>query len=123
MSKYKTGDYTSTKSGKTYTYRSGWERLYMVWLDKNPDVVEWSYEEILIRYISNQRTRRVRKYIPDFSVMWKDGHKDLVEIKPLNKVNKVTNKKKFRFAENWCLTNDHKFVILTEHELKGLGVM
>ena len=121
--KYKTGSYVSVKSGKEYVYRSGWEGHYMKWLDMNPDVVEWSYEEIIIQYISNKKTRRVRKYIPDFSVSWKDGTKHLIEIKPSNKVNGITNQKKFKFAENWCLSNDHKFVILTEHELKGLGVM
>jgi len=121
--KYKTGKYTSLKSGKVYEYRSGWEQKYMVWLDKNLDIIEWSYEEIIIQYISNLKTRRIRKYIPDFSITWKNGKKELIEIKPQNKVNQITNQKKFRFATNWCTTNDHEFVILTEHELKGLGVM
>lgn len=122
-SHYHTGSYTSSKTGKVYEYRSGWEEKYMRWLDQNPDVLTWSYEELLIQYISNLKTRRVRKYIPDFCVEYKSGRKVIVEIKPADKVDAITNKKKFRFAENWCQTNKHDFEIVTEHELKGLGIL
>jgi len=38
--------------GKTENiiYRSLWERKFMVFCDKNPNVIQWSSEEIIIPY-------------------------------------------------------------------------
>ena len=57
-SRYHRGEYTSVKTGQLCKYRSGWEQKYMEHLDANPDVVEWSYEKLIIEYISNQKTKK-----------------------------------------------------------------
>ena len=67
-SHYHRGDYVSQKSGETHTYRSGWEFLLMKYLDADQDIVSWSYESIVIEYVSNSKTGRRRKYYPDLYV-------------------------------------------------------
>lgn len=104
-------------------YRSGWEQKYMVHLDENPDVVTWSYEKLVIEYVSNQKTKRVRKYYPDFQVEYKDGKKVVVEIKPSRKLRQATVVKKIRAAMAWCTEHDVIYKVLTEIELKDIGLL
>jgi len=119
--------------------RSSWERMYMQWLDMTPSIIEWSSENVHIRYYDpiQQRTRR---YYPDFyqRVLEKDGiYKEyIVEIKPAKetkpprktgkKSNKtlrhqqatyLTNQAKFEAAEEYCDKIGMKFRIITEKEL------
>jgi hypothetical protein len=66
-------------------YRSMWECNFMLKLDRDPKVVRWSSEEIIIQY-RNPITGRISRYFPDFYVerLTEDGsvNKFLVEIKP-----------------------------------------
>lgn len=95
----------------------------MVHLDENPDVVSWSYEKLIIEYISNQKTKKVRKYYPDFQVEYKDGAKVVIEIKPSRKLNQPTVIKKVRAAKEWCTTHGVIYKVLTEIELKDMGLL
>lgn len=104
-------------------YRSGWEQKYMIYLDDHPDVMTWSYEKLVIEYISNQRTKKVRKYYPDFQIEYKDGKKVVVEIKPSRKMKQTTVLKKIKAAIEWCTAHDLTYKILTEIELKDLGLL
>ena len=67
------------------TYRSLWERKFMVYCDSNPDILEWGSEEIIIPYISPLDGKRHR-YFPDFYIKVKqsDGtiKKMIIEVKP-----------------------------------------
>lgn len=127
------GDWTSI------TYRSLWERKVMVYLDKSPNVVRWSSEEIVIPYTGPDGKRH--RYFPDFFAEIKkaDGtiEKVLMEVKPFketqppkpNKDGRVTrrvyiddmiykkNMSKWAAAKAICEENDWKFQILTETEL------
>ena len=58
LDKYK-GDPTSV------TYRSLWERKFMLYCDDNPSVLKWSSEEIVIPYRS-PIDKKVHRYFPDF---------------------------------------------------------
>ena len=60
ISKYK-GDPTNI------IYRSLWERKFMVWCDKNENILEWGSEEIIIPYVSPV-DNRIHRYYPDFYV-------------------------------------------------------
>lgn len=120
---YHRGEYTSTKTGQVCRFRSGWEEKYMVHLDTNPDVETWSYEQTIIEYISNIRTKKVRKYYPDFYVRYSDGRTEIVELKPKRKLEQAVVKKKTRAAIIWCVANMMTFRILTEVELKGMGLL
>ena len=120
---YITGSYTSTRSGQVCKYRSGWELKYMEHLDLNADVVAWSYESFTIEYLSNRKTGRMRKYIPDFKVEYVDGHTEVVEIKPSKRLTRPTVVKKLAAAQVWCGVNGVALKIITEVDLKGLGLL
>ena len=92
-------------------------------LDTNPDIVSWSYEKIAIPYVSNKRTGKLRNYYPDFMVENSDGTKNIIEIKPSKKLSHVTVKKKVQAAEIWCSDHGFTYKILTEIELKDMGII
>ena len=95
----------------------------MQYLDNNPDVVSWSYEKTVIEYISNIRTKKTRKYYPDFFVKYKNEKVEIIEVKPKRKLQQAIIKKKTSAAEQWCMTNGATYRILTEIELKELGLL
>ena len=119
---YIRGTYTSPIAGEC-KYRSGWELKVMVYLDENPEVEMWSYEKTVIEYVSNVRTKKIRKYYPDFFVKYKDGRVELIEVKPKRKLEQAVVKKKAEAARLWCEVNGLTYKILTELELKELGLL
>jgi hypothetical protein len=121
--RYHTGVYVSKKTGQACRYRSGWELSYLKWLDSNVNVKTFLYESVKIPYISNIVTGRVRHYYPDFLIEFKDGSKQLVEIKPKRRVSQAKVQKKLKAAEAWCLEHGVTLQILTEVELKVMGLL
>lgn len=119
---YHRGTHVSPIAGEC-KYRSGWEQKYMVHLDENPEVVTWSYEKLAIEYVSNQKTKKIRKYYPDFQVEYKDGKKVVIEIKPSRKLEQATVVKKIRAAKEWCTVHGLTYKLLTEIELKDMGLL
>lgn len=122
-SHYHRGSYTSTKTGQECKFRSGWEERYMKYLDQCEDVLDWSYESFFIDYLSNKRTGKTRKYYPDFKIDYADGRSELVEIKPKKRLEQVLVKKKLAAATEWCTMHDVTLKIITENELKELGIL
>ena len=120
--RYQRGLYVSPLAGEC-KYRSGWEHKVMQYLDSNPDVETWSYEKTVIEYVSNVRTKKIRKYYPDFFIKYKNGTIEVVEVKPKRKLQQATVKKKAMAAEQWCMTHGAIYRILTEIELKELGLL
>lgn len=119
----KRGVYLSSKMKVEMTYRSGWELAYFQYLDTQSDVAEFYSESIKIPYVSNQKTKKTRNYIPDLLVVYVDGSKKLIEIKPKSKLDQAINVKKFNAARQWCTGLGTEFVIVTEVELKSLGLL
>ena len=72
--KYK-GKFTPQNSSKyigdssNIIYRSMWERRCMKYFDTNPSVLGWASEEISIPYYDTA-TRKVRRYFPDFLILY-----------------------------------------------------
>ena len=119
-------------------YRSLWERKFMVYCDKNENILEWASEELAVPYRS-PIDNRVHRYFPDFYIKVKESNgtikKKIIEIKPLKqciepKVKKITskgyifevvqyakNKAKWNAAKEWCLDHGYEFQVLTENEL------
>jgi hypothetical protein len=118
-------------------FRSSWERKFMLWADKHPDVIKWGSEEIIIPYISPVDFRQHR-YFTDFvvKVRAKDGSTKnyLIEVKPhaqtippvkRKKTNKyinelatyAVNQAKWKAATEFCRTRNAEFLVLTEHHL------
>ncbi len=121
--RYKRGIHVSTKTGASCKYRSGWELAYLKHLDDNVMVKTFGYESVKIPYISNVRSGKLRNYLPDFLVEYVDGTSQLVEIKPKRKVAHVTVQKKLKAAQEWCNAHSVSLVVITEVELKAMGLL
>jgi hypothetical protein len=123
-------------------YLSSWELSYMIYLDDNKDIIEWSSESTPINYISPLDLKR-HTYLPDFKTVTinKNGERitTIIEIKPLKqcsppvKKKKITkkyitevrtwgiNEAKFKAAEAYCKKKGWKFKIITEVDLFNKG--
>jgi len=119
---YKRGLYISSLAGKC-KFRSSWEEKFMIHLDSDATVKLWTYEKTVIEYVSNKKTMKIRKYYPDFYVEYQDGSKKIIEIKQKRKLLQANVKKKAAAAETWCVSNGATYVILTELELKNMGLI
>ena len=120
-------------------YRGLWERKFMVWCDKNENILEWGSEEIVIPYRSPV-DGRVHRYFPDFYIRARTRQggveKFIIEVKPKaqcappKKPQRQTkryitevktyavNEAKWKAAKEFCDDRMMKFMILTERELK-----
>lgn len=119
-------------------YRSGLELEYFKTLDKNPNVIKWGSEEIVVPYFFENAWH---KYYVDLFVIFKNGDnikKFFIEIKPYSqtiepKVNKrkkpmtilyeakqwAKNKEKWKAANEYAQKNGWEFKILTEKDIKN----
>ena len=95
----------------------------MKYLDQCDDVLSWTYESFFIDYLSNKRTGKTRKYYPDFKIEYSDGRSELIEIKPKKRLEQVIVKKKLAAASEWCTMHDVTLKVITENELKELGIL
>jgi hypothetical protein len=125
-------------------YRSNWEKFFMNYLDKHPNVVKWSSEETVIPYFSNADGKR-RRYFVDFWVKYDTGLEVLIEVKPKKEtlppikppqltagakrrfMNEIytwqVNQDKWKAAKHIAEKNGCKFRILTEDGLRKLGMV
>ena len=119
-------------------YRSFWEFKFMKYCDNNPNVLEWGSEEIVIPYLSPV-DGKIHRYFVDFYIKVKDKNnavtKYLIEIKPekftkppavpkrqtkrfIDEVFQYgTNQAKWKAADEFCIDNGMKFLVLTETDL------
>jgi len=120
------------------TYRSLWERSFMVYCDKNDAILAWASEEVVIPYIS-PIDNKVHRYFPDFFIKVRQKDQSiknmLIEIKPKkqcsppkipkrktkNYLNEVktwgVNQAKWKAAKEWCDDRKFEFKLITENEL------
>jgi hypothetical protein len=98
------------------TYRSLWERRFMLYCDKSDQIFKWSSEELHIPYLS-PKDGEWHNYYPDFVVNTKDGREIVVEIKPSYQKNWAINRAKWEAAQRFCDIHGFEFKVLTEHEL------
>lgn len=137
--KFKPINYVKYKGDPTnIVYRSLWERKAMAHFDENPNVLEWSSEELAVPYYDPIQGK-MRRYFPDFiiTVRQSDGSikTKMLEVKPLKetkepkKQKKITkkyitevttwgtNQAKWKAAEEYCLDRGWDFQLITEREL------
>jgi hypothetical protein len=120
------------------TYRSLWERKFMKYCEENPNIIQWSSEEIVIPYRSPV-DKKIHRYFPDFWIKIQRNDKKMeciiVEIKPKIqtvpplKKSKITkkfisevytygvNEAKWAAAKEYCADRNWKFEIITEDHL------
>lgn len=81
-------------------FRSSWERLLMIYFDRNPSVLKWNSEECVVPYISPVDNQQHRYFI-DFWVRYKaiggTIKEKLIEVKPSSQCEPPANK----FAKNY----------------------
>ena len=119
-------------------YRSLWERKFMVYCDKNQNILEWASEEIAIPYRS-PIDNRVHRYFPDFYIKVQENtgkiKRYLIEVKPLKQTTKpkkpkrqtkgyireafeyARNQAKWKAAREYCADRMWEFKVITEKEL------
>lgn len=121
---YKTGTHSSPKcTNGPAKFRSGWEKVVCESLDVDPDVLEYQYEPFEIKYVSNQRTGRIRIYIPDFLITYSSGERKLVEVKREKHLERPTVKKKALVARAYAGRNNMEYEFWTDKKIKELQKM
>lgn len=124
--------------GKFAIFRSSYERKFFIWADKNPNVLEWGSENIVVPY-KHPADGKMHRYYVDNYVVIKEGtqiKKYLIEIKPFaqtqppkpSKKKKQStvqyeiaqwqiNQAKWEAAEKFAASKNAKFLLLTEKNL------
>ena len=119
-------------------YRSLWERKFMVYCDKNQNILEWASEEIAIPYRS-PIDNRVHRYFPDFYMKVKEFNgkikRYVIEVKPAKQTKPpakpkrqtkgyireayeyAKNQAKWKVAREFCADRQWEFKVVTEKEL------
>ena len=119
-------------------YRSLWERKFMVYCDKNQNILEWASEEIAIPYRS-PIDNRVHRYFPDFYMKVKETNGKIknyvIEVKPAKQTippkkpkrqtkgyireayEYAKNQAKWKMAKEYCADRQWEFKVVTEKEL------
>ena len=119
-------------------YRSLWERKFMVYCDKNDNILEWASEEIAIPYRS-PIDNRVHRYFPDFYMKVKERNgkikRYVIEVKPAKQTKPpvkpkrqtkgyiieayeyAKNQAKWKMAREFCADRQWEFKVVTEKEL------
>ena len=120
-------------------YRSLWERKFMVYCDKNQNILEWASEEIAIPYRS-PIDNRVHRYFPDFYMKVKETNGKIknyvIEVKPAKQTippkkpkrqtkgyireayEYARNQAKWKMAKEFCADRQWEFKVVTEKELR-----
>ena len=122
---------------KNVVYRSSWELQCMVYFDRNPDIVKWASEELIIPYKSPLDSK-VHRYFPDFIIQTSKGKTIVIEVKPFRQTKKPkvrknkskhnkqylyevrtwgVNEAKWKAAEQYCKKKGWEFQILTEKDI------
>ena len=119
-------------------YRSLWERKFMVYCDKNQNILEWASEEIAIPY-RTPIDNRVHRYFPDFYMKVKETNGKIknyvIEVKPAKQTKPpakpkrqtkgyireayeyARNQAKWKMAKEFCADRQWVFKVVTEKEL------
>ena len=121
----------------------GWELKAFIALDKNPKIIRWGSESVIIPYIDTTRGNESHRYIVDLFFVSLDQtgkeQKWLIEIKPYNQsvIPKATKRKsplkllnetlvvkrnldKWKSAVTFCKRRGWNFAIWTEKGINQL---
>jgi len=109
------GWYESSKAGHVY-YRSSYELSYFQYLDNNDNILEYDVEPFRIPYEFSGS----RNYIPDTLIIYNNGSRELVEVKPSALLSQPKNAAKIIAGRSYCDVNNIVFVVITEEDLESL---
>lgn len=114
-------------------YRSGWEFVFMQFLDNNKNITYWASEAIKIPY-RNPLTGKSTIYVPDFLVVYQNKNgstlAEIVEIKPKkqslieskaasakDRAIVAVNHAKWQAAAIYCKQQGLNFRVITEDQI------
>lgn len=107
-------------------------------LDRDPQVVQWASEEVVVPYVS-PIDGNWHRYFTDFFVEFKDGRRLLIEVKPLAQtmppkkpryqtkryvmeaLEYCKNRAKWAAAEKYAARHGWEFKIFTERDIFARG--
>ena len=141
-SRYKQGYYTPKNPDKyvgdveKIRYMSSWELSFNRFLDNNPNILQWSSEEIAIPYVK-PTDGQVHRYFPDYWIQYQDAEgnlkQEIIEVKPMQQTRRTRSRNpktklyedityainiaKWQAAKNFCDKYGMIFRILTENEI------
>lgn len=116
-------------------FRSKLELNFMIWLDNNPNVLEWASESIAIPYW-NPVKGDYAHYYPDMWMKYKTSkgiiEEAIIEIKPKDETKLprqgkgykkrlatfIINESKWASAKKVCEKRNIKFIVLTDEWIK-----
>lgn len=110
--KYKKGMYNSIKGG-IIKHDSSYEIQAFKILDELPNVLSYKRCNFYIKYMFGI----IRRYHPDIMVEYTNGQKEMIEVKPIYKINTEKCRAQFRAGLNYCKERGIKFTVWTEHKL------
>jgi hypothetical protein len=110
---FKTEWYVSKKAGRIFL-RSSYESVFARQLDNDNDVVTFTSEPLKIPYTHDERRKN---YIPDFLVEYRDGKKEIIEVKPCTLVSSDEVSVKTSAAIKFCNDLGISYRIVTEADL------
>ena len=112
---FRTGTFTSRKSGCDIPYRSGMECEFYELLESDRDVANFVAEPFKVPYYYQGAWH---DYIPDIRVNFIDGSTEIWEIKPANQTAYEQNRAKWGSMNDHAMTHGWQFAVQTE---VGLG--
>lgn len=124
-------------------FRSSWEVKAFIALDRNPKIIKWGSESIIIPYIDTTRGYETHRYVVDlfFTTLNQNNQQEkwLIEIKPYSQsvppktskrknpakllneaVTYQRNQDKWKSAVNFCKNKGWHFAVWTEKGINKL---
>ena len=116
---FRTGKFSSLKTGCDLTYRSGLECEFYELLEADNDVIGFFAEPFKVPYYYiKDGIGEWHDYIPDLRINFKDGTTEIWEIKPSSQTHYDQNKAKWGAMHDHALNHGWEFIVQTE---VGLG--
>lgn len=112
---FRSGSFTSRKSGCDLHYRSGLECEFYELLEADRDVTGFFAEPFKVPYYFRGEWH---DYIPDIRVNYTDGSTEIWEIKPANQTHYEQNQAKWAAMNDQAMNHGWQFIVFTE---VGLG--
>lgn len=110
------GSIVSIKNNEIIEFESSLERDFICLIEFDTDVIKYCHQPIKI-YFNDDKNY----YVPDFYVEYRNGKKEVIEIKYSDDilVNHDLYKNKFKAAKEFCQKNGITFKILTEIDVRN----
>jgi hypothetical protein len=109
------GAFPSIKNNKTVHYESTIERDFLFFLEYDQDVLSYELQPFVIE--GKSEDGKHRSYTPDVLISRHTG-KELVECKPVSRLQDPHSQQQFALGQAWCDANDYDYIIITDKHLR-----